>query len=1195
MARRVRTIPLGPFELVARIGVGGGGEVWRGTHVVQDVQVAVKVMTGERAADPRYQVAFENEIRSVAGLEHPGIVTVLDYGRVDAGAATASRGRLVEGSPFLAMELAKGGSLRNSGLPESFEDLRLRLLWLLDILAHAHAHGVVHRDIKPGNVLVFDEPAVRGDADGASRLRLTDFGLAHPIDQANPIGRGTAGTPAYMAPEQFRGRWRDFGPATDLYALGCLAHTLAAARPPFAAREMAALMHAHLTEPVAPIAPVFPVPDGFDEWLHGLLRKNPNRRFQRAADAASALVALGPAPLGPGRGDGVTIADTPTWTPPVRSPHGVTETFDLGATATGTSTRTELSDLTEQTEATQQEGLEDVPIDSDEIAEPEIQRPLPPLPRSWRANLPQRPSMKLIGAGVRLYGMRPVPLVARNAERDALWGALTEVRRGQGVRVVVLSGPAGAGKSRLAEWLSIQADSAGAAMVAKATHSPGGAAGDGLTAMVARLTRTFGLEREPMSSRLHRWHRERRAPDATRALLEFLRPRVESVIGSAFERHAIVLDALLAEARSQVDDGVRPVLLWLDDVQWGQDALAFVRWLLERPDRKSLPVLVLMTVQEEALASRPLESERLAEIQGEAVTRLRVGPLSSQERVVLVQELLRLEGELARQVEARTQGIPLFAVQLVGDWVQRGVLEVGETGFVLRKGERAVVPDGIHELWEGRIERLLEAVPAVRREALELAALLGTDIDEAEWRAACDVAGVDPTDALVPAMVTHRLARWTENGWAFAHGMLRESLERSAADAGRIQDLHRTCATTLQIRREASGRRGLAERVARHHILGGRPDKALDPLLDAAGERRTLSDYRGAIALLDRRQQVLDDLEIAHDDPLRGRGWVARADVLVCMGRLADAEAVANQVVRVGRRRGWENLMAPALRLAAVAVGKRGQYRAAARRLSRAIDAARFGGEEIEIARCTLFLGDVARLQGALEDSAGHCRQALSRFRALDDTRGQGEALTGLAGVYLGMGQLEQAERYARVAIERFDAVGARFGVASTRNLLGDIFRAAGRLPAASAEYQAAEEGLSALGSPEVLVPTLNLGLTELEEGRLDEGRRRLLRVLQAMKEAKRRGFVCLIHVALVWGHAAAGALESANRHAKSARACLRETALFDPDLARCAQNAATAAHDRGDASLEREMRALAAEQWRGLGQPERALRASVE
>lgn len=1181
-----RDIPLGPFTLLRRIGVGGGGEVWRGLHRAQGVAVAVKVMTGARAADERYHEAFENEIRAVAGLEHPGIVTVLDYGRVDEAAQKASGGRLVAGSPYLAMELAEQGSLRETELPADFDALRLRLLWLLDILAHAHAHGVVHRDLKPGNVLVFADPAVKGDADGASRLRLTDFGLAHPTDRMDPLARGTAGTPTYMAPEQFRGRWRDFGPPTDLYALGCLAWTLASGRPPFAARDVSALMHAHLTEPVAPIVARFPVPAGFDGWLQGLLRKNPTRRFQRAADAASALVGLGEAGVGETT-SAYGLPDGPTWTPP-STPYEGSATH--GVTFTGTLTRTDMSEMSQMTDLTEltQSAELDVPLTSDEVQEVDVHRPLPPLPRKWRAELPQRPSMQLIGAGMRLYGMRPVPLVARGAERDALWAALAKVRAGAGVQVVNLVGPAGTGKSRLAHWMGVQADAAGSAIVARATHSPAGAAGDGLTAMIARLTRCFGLDPDQMTTRLARWHRNRHALDRSRALVDLLSPRSENVLGSAYERHTVVLESLLAEASAQVDGEVRPVLLWLDDVQWGQDALAFVQWLLQRSDRAELPVLVLMTVQQEALTGRSLETERLQAIEASPrVQTLPIGPLSVDERVVLVQELLLLEGELARQVEARTQGIPLFAVQLVGDWVQRGVLDVGEKGFVLRGGEKAVVPDGIHELWAGQIDRFLETVGEGSREALELAALLGTDIDEAEWRAVCQVADVEEGDRLVPLLVAQRLAERTENGWTFAHGMLRESLERSAADANRLARLHNTCATTLQIRREASGRRGLSERIARHLILGDRPGRALQPLLDAASERRGLSDYGGAIALLDRRQDVLAELAVPDDDPRRGTGWVARADVLVCMGRLAEAEKVANKVVRIGRRRGWEHLMAPALRLAAVAVGKRGQFKAAERRLSRAIEAARFGGEEIEAARCTLFLGDVARLQGAYEESAGHCRNALARFRALDDVRGEGEALNGLAGVYLGMGQLEQAERYTRAALERFDTAGARFGVASTRNLLGDIFRAAGRTAAASSEYQSSEEGLRALGSQEAHVPSLNLALVDLGEKRWVQGHARLQRLLDVMNDGKRQGLVAVCHVALVWACLEADAPNLAKEHLMLSRTLLSETGLFDPDVARCAEAAMHVSTARAS-GLRRELGELAAEQWSGLGHPER-------
>ena len=194
------TVRLGPFFLERRIGIGGGGEVWRGRHRSEGVPVAIKLITGHRARDAAYREAFQREVQAVAGLSHPGVVQVLDTGRVDDAAAAAFGGDLVAGSPYLAMELAQG-SLRDRPGPGSFETLRLWLLWLLDILAESHAAGVVHRDLKPGNVLWFETPAIVGDVDGASRLRLADFGLAHAMDGVD-VSRGTAGTPTYMAPER---------------------------------------------------------------------------------------------------------------------------------------------------------------------------------------------------------------------------------------------------------------------------------------------------------------------------------------------------------------------------------------------------------------------------------------------------------------------------------------------------------------------------------------------------------------------------------------------------------------------------------------------------------------------------------------------------------------------------------------------------------------------------------------------------------------------------------------------------------------------------------------------------------------------------------------------------------------------------------------------------------------------------------
>lgn len=96
-------IPLGPFLLTRMIGLGGAGEVWEGTQVAQGVKVAVKVITAARARDPRFREAFAHEVRAIAGLDHPGVALVFDSGEVDGAAEAASLGRMVAGSPYLAM------------------------------------------------------------------------------------------------------------------------------------------------------------------------------------------------------------------------------------------------------------------------------------------------------------------------------------------------------------------------------------------------------------------------------------------------------------------------------------------------------------------------------------------------------------------------------------------------------------------------------------------------------------------------------------------------------------------------------------------------------------------------------------------------------------------------------------------------------------------------------------------------------------------------------------------------------------------------------------------------------------------------------------------------------------------------------------------------------------------------------------
>ncbi|MEO0602821.1 MAG: serine/threonine-protein kinase, partial [Myxococcota bacterium] len=163
-------VRLGPLLLSHPIGTGGMGHVWLAQHP-EGVPVAVKLLIEDFANDERLLDIFRFEVRAVASLDHPAIVRVYDYGVVPPEAATASGGQIGAGAPWLAMEYAAGGSIAERGTVTSWEELSEMILHLLDGLAHSHARGLVHRDLKPHNVLV--------RADGTPTL--TDFGIAHAL------------------------------------------------------------------------------------------------------------------------------------------------------------------------------------------------------------------------------------------------------------------------------------------------------------------------------------------------------------------------------------------------------------------------------------------------------------------------------------------------------------------------------------------------------------------------------------------------------------------------------------------------------------------------------------------------------------------------------------------------------------------------------------------------------------------------------------------------------------------------------------------------------------------------------------------------------------------------------------------------------------------------------------------------------
>lgn len=274
---------LGQYVLGERLGSGGMGEVFLGEHRMLRRPVAIKLISPEQAGSPEAIARFEREAQAVAQLTHPNTVQVFDYGRAD------------DGTFYCVMELLGGETLdaivRRDG-PMMPAHVVHVLTQLCGALAEAHARGLVHRDIKPGNVMVGERGGVPDVA------KLLDFGLVinrRPgADDARITSVGMmVGTPEFMSPEQCGEEDDAIGPASDLYSLGALGYFLLTGRSPFAGRSAVQMLAAHVYEtPVAPSSHGSAIPAALDETLLRCLAKRPGDRFASAADLAAALRAV---------------------------------------------------------------------------------------------------------------------------------------------------------------------------------------------------------------------------------------------------------------------------------------------------------------------------------------------------------------------------------------------------------------------------------------------------------------------------------------------------------------------------------------------------------------------------------------------------------------------------------------------------------------------------------------------------------------------------------------------------------------------------------------------------------------------------------------------------------------------------------------------------------------------------------------
>jgi serine/threonine-protein kinase len=294
----------GRYRLDERIAVGGMGEVWSGLDTLLGRTVAVKCLKPEYVGHPEFSERFRAEARHAAGLSHPGNASVYDYGEQTSPEPAAWLVmELVDGEPLSAL-LHREGPLD----PDRALDIVGQAALALEA---AHQAGVVHRDVKPGNLMVRHDGVVK----------VTDFGIARATDAVPLTKTGTVlGTAHYLSPEQASGR--PITPASDVYSLGAVAYECLAGRRPFVGDNPVAVATAHVRETPPPLPPDVPAP--VSELVLRALEKDPAARPATAGDfGRDALALKGSVAEQPDRTRVLPTLDQPTVPVPTPTPEAV--------------------------------------------------------------------------------------------------------------------------------------------------------------------------------------------------------------------------------------------------------------------------------------------------------------------------------------------------------------------------------------------------------------------------------------------------------------------------------------------------------------------------------------------------------------------------------------------------------------------------------------------------------------------------------------------------------------------------------------------------------------------------------------------------------------------------------------------------------------------------------------------------------
>ncbi|MCA9569392.1 MAG: AAA family ATPase, partial [Myxococcales bacterium] len=797
----------------------------------------------------------------------------------------------------------------------------------------------------------------------------------------------------------------------------------------------------------------------------------------------------------------------------------------------------------------------------------------PPIPDDWREGA-EEVKPPLVNAGAGLLGVRQPEVLGRTHERNVLWRLLRRTHDTGRSQIAILRGPEGIGKHALARWLELRAYETGAAWPHRASFDPLESGLDPLARILTRELKTQGLSHEEAEPRVRRLAvlYGQTDPYDIDALLEAANPKDADSPGFRFgarEERLRLLARFLHWAGNE-----RPTLVVLQDVQWSLSAFELLDTFLDLETHAPVPVLFVLTVQEQALATCFREREaldRLARRAGNRCIELPVPPLPGRDHKALIASLVGLDPQVVTRLAQETEGNPLLAIQRVTALHEEGRLEPGPRGLVPRPaGEEART---VASIWRHRLETFLDERSPNSRISVELLAVLGRSVTHEDWLRLCRRAGVNPSQHLVDGLVGAGLLTVEGDTYAFTHHTLRHAVLDLAEREGRLTAHHANAADLLLRHARGVDRHG---RIGEHLLLAGRPGLALEHLEKGAESAFVEGQTQRARELIDRWQGALRGLHLPRNDPRQGNGLELEARLALAANEPQPATRAAKRLLRKAIAHGWERHRTTALLLLGWAAYAAGSHDDAVRQLEEALGRV----EPTDLPLKSTILFNLARTfahWGDLDASMRYTAEARTAYLEAHDRRGEALCMLLAANAAFLSGRPDEALTLANTARALSAERGSLGEQAEAVVMAGEIHRSRGDLEKAAEAYKLALRMLRVSGGAvRTAIIELNLGTTSSLRGEHHAAQEMLIGAVQRLHHAGRAGLEAVGHCMLLPSLAATRNQVAYVRHLEAATRLLESARFRESDAIEALERGGRFAMEAGWVELAARTGALA-------------------